>query len=223
MTFQTSKIARIKAFAHRWGWPRTVYRAVMDIAGDYLGIHVFVIRGRHTTSEASCPIKRPGIELRRVEVDTLMQSVDDPQLGLDQQFVDAALERGDIPFGAFDETLLVAYTWRTISIAPHEDDVWVRAIRPYSYAYKSFTQKEYRGNHILPALILYADDEMLKLGFSHRVGFIAVTNFSSLAVGRYIHSHNFGYAGYLKWFGRLIAFRTRGVAETGFEFIEHDD
>jgi len=220
LAYATTKFGKIKAFAQRWGWPRTVYRAVMDIAGNYLGVHVFLVRGRHVTSHASCPINRPGIELRRIDRDTLMRSTSDPEFDLDQEFVEAALGRGDIAFGAFDESLLVAYTWRTITSAPHSDDVWVRAARPHSYAYKSFTCKRYRGNRILPALILYADDEMNKLGYSHRVGYIAVTNFSSLAVGKYIHSHSIGYAGYLSWFGWFIPFRTGAVARTGFEFFQ---
>ena len=73
----------------------------------------------------------------------------------------------------------------------------------------------------MPALILYSDQEMLKLGYTHRVGFIAVTNFSSLAMGARMESRVIGHAGYLEWFGRYLPFRTKAVVEIGFEFHEH--
>ena len=221
MTAMTSRGSQVKAFARRWGWPRTLYRLVMKIAGDYLGIHVVLVRGRCTTTEISCPIKLPDIELRQIDPDTLMSAIADPQLDLDREFIEAALERGDLAFGAFDQSVLVAYTWRSTTSAPHTHGLWVRADRPYCYAYKSFTRRDYRGNHILPALILYSDREMLRLDFTHRIGFIAVTNFASLAIGDYIGSHTFGYAGYLEWFGRYFTFRTKALTKTGFEFFTH--
>lgn len=217
---QTSKFGRIRAFAKRWGWPRTIFAQVMKLAGRYLGIHIVRVRGRHTTCEASAPIRIPGLELRQIEADELMRSTEDPKIDLDRNFVEAAIERGDIAFGAFEGSLLVGHHWRSTTGAPHTDELWVRVRRPHCYSYKSFTRREYRGNHILPALILYADWEMLQRGYSHRVGYIDIRNYASLAMGKHLHSYTVGYAGYVKWFGRHFTFRSRAVAETGFEFFE---
>ena len=197
-----------------------MYRLIMRGAGDYLGIHVFVIRTRFTTPETPHPCDLPAIEYRLIDSDTLIQASDDPALDLDREFIQAALERGDLAFGAFDKSLLVSYVWRSTASAPDTDDLWVRVDRPYCYSYKSYTRRDYRGNHIVPALILYSDREMLKFDYTHRAGFIEITNFASLALGNRMDSRLIGHAGYLKWFGRHFTFRTRAVAEIGFEFFE---
>ena len=211
---------RIKAHARRWGWLRTTYHMIMRGAGVYLGIHVFAVRTRITTIAISSPNKLPEIEFRQIESHELVSLIDDPELGLGREFIRAALERGDLAFGAFDKSLLVAYVWRSTTSAPHTDDLWVRVNRPYCYSYKSFSRRDYRGNHIVPALILYSDREMLNLGYTHRAGFIAVTKFASLAMGDHMDTRTTGYVGYLEWFGRYFSFRTKAVAEIGFEFFE---
>ena len=220
MTAMTSKGSRLKAFARRWGWPRAICHLIMRGAGNYLGIHVFVDRTRFTTAETPNSCDLPDIEYRLIDSNTLIQASDDPSLELDREFVHAALERGDLGFGAFDKSRLVAYAWRSTSCAPDTDDSWVRVGRPYCYSYKSFTLTDYRGNRIVPALILYSDQEMLKLGYTHRVGIAAVTNFASRAIGAHMDSRVIGHAGYLKWFGRHFTYRSKAVAEIGFEFFE---
>jgi len=220
MTVVTSKFSKLRTFARRWGWPGTVYHLLMRGAGKYLGIHVVVVRTRFTTIEISNPCDLPEIEYRQLDSDAMERAIDDPNLDLDRKFVQAAAERGDLGFGAFDESQLVSYVWRSTTSAPHTDDLWVRVDQPYCYSYKSFTRTDYRGNHIAPALILYSDQEMLKLGHTHRVGFIAATNFASLALGVRMGSQVIGHAGYLHWFGRYFFFRSRQVIDIGFEFFE---
>jgi len=189
-------------------------------AGAYLGIHVILVRTRFTTEDVSNPCDLPEIEFQQIDSDTLSRAINDPELDVDQEFVQAAIYRGDLGFGAFDRSQLVAYVWRSTTSAPHTDDLWVRFERPYCYAYKSYTRTDYRGNHIVPALILYSDEEMLKKAYTHRVGFFAVTNFASLAMGDRMGSRTIGYAVYLHWFGRYFFFQSRQVANIGFEFFE---
>ena len=192
----------------------------MRAAGRYLGIHVFAARARYTSTEISIPNKLPEIEFRQIESDALVSLTEDPELDLDRKFVQAALQRGDLAFGAFDSSLLVAYVWRSMTSAPHTDELWVRVDLPYCYSYKSFSRKGYRGNHIVPTLILYSDREMLNLEYTYRIGFIAVTNFASLAMGDHMDTRTIGYVGYFEWFGRYFPFRTKLVADIGAEFFE---
>lgn len=222
MAFRTSKLGRLKAYVERWGWLRTAYRIVMKIAGDYLGIHVFLVRGRRADPEVGNPMKLPEIGLRKLDAKTLGKFTEDSRLELHRDFVESALQRGDLAYGAFDESELVAYTWRTTSTAPHTDRIWVRVKSPYNYSYKSFTRRDYRGNRILPALILYSDQDMLEAGSTHRVGFVATTNFPSVAMGKHHGTRKIGYAWYLDWFNKLFAYRSRAVAATGFEFYGRD-
>lgn len=219
----TSKVSILKAHARRWGWLRTTYHLIMRVAGSYLGIHVFAARARSTTIEVASPIKIPEIEFRKIESDALIKLTDDPELDLEREFVQAALKRGDLAFGAFDDSLLVAYVWRSTTAAPHTDNLWVKVDRPYCYSYKSLTRRDYRGNRIVPALILYSDRVMLNLKYTHRVGFIAITNFASLAMGAHMGTRTIGHIGYLEWFGRYFHFRTKSVAEIGAEFFEPDN
>jgi hypothetical protein len=192
----------------------------MRIASRFLGLHVFVVRTKLATVEVDDPCEMTGLEYRRLDTESLMKWVDDPELDLDADFLSAASERGDIAFGVLADSVLIAYVWRSVKSAPHTGDLWVRVGRPYGYSYKSYTRPTYRGNHIVPALILYSDQEMLKLGYTHRAGFIAVTNYASLELGKHMGSDSIGYIGFLKWFGRYFFYRSRLVAEIGFEFFQ---
>lgn len=218
-----AKVSTLMAYARRWGWRRTTCHVIMRAARIYLGFNVFAARARVTTTEISSPSKLPELKFRQIESSALLSLTDDPELDLGREFVQAALKRGDLAFGAFDESLLVAYVWRSTTSAPHTDKLWVKVDRPYCYSYKSFSRNDYRGNHIVPALVLYSDREMLNFKYTHRVGFIAVTNFASLAMGDHMGTRTIGYIGYLEWFGRYFLFRTKSVAEIGAEFFEPDN
>jgi len=191
----------------------------MRTAADLLGIHVCVVRTREASSDPQLPCTRSGIEYRQIETDELVAAVDDSELELDRGFVLDAIDRGDFAFGAFDNDNLIAYSWRSVTCAPHTHDLWVRVRRPYNYAYKSFTRPEYRGQRIIPSLILFSDSVMLESGWTHRVGFIAITNFASLEVGKHIESHVIGLGVFATYFGRCFSFRSKGVVKIGLEFF----
>jgi len=191
----------------------------MRAAADYLGIHACVVRIRKATESPELPCKLPAIKFRKVETDKLLEASDDSANDLDHEFVAEAIERGDVAFGAFDGDNLVAYTWRTVTRAPHTEKLWIRTQQPFSYAYKSFTRHSHRGQRIIPSLINFSDSEMLKLGFTHRVGLVAVTNFSSLQVGRHIGARVIGYVVFASYFGRCFSFRSREVVKIGFDLF----
>ena len=161
-----------------------------------------------------------GIQLRTVPDEELVRLTDDRELGLDRTFVEAAIERGDVMFGAYDGDHLVSYVWRSVDSAPHEDGIWVRVKRPYCYSYNSFTRPAYRGMRLSPAAHLYSDTEMLSRRFTHRAGFVSITNLESLAAGKHMGTNPIGYAGYLEMFGRRLFFRSKAVRDIGFEFFE---
>jgi len=148
-----------------------------------------------------------------------MKASDDGDLGLNRDFIKAAIARGDLAFGGFDGSRLVTYVWRSSTSAPHKDGMWVRVSRPYSYAYKSFTRPSYRGRHLAPAILLFSDAQMSQLGYTHRAGFVSLSNYSSVAAGKYMETKPIGYAGYIIWFGQHVPFATRAVKNIGFEFF----
>ena len=216
-----SKLDKLKAHIQRWGWRRTAYALVMHAASKILGLEVYALRSREAPEQGlGSQCKVPGVTFRLVSDEELLSSVDDIALPLQDEFVGPAMDRGDLAFGAFHEGVLIAYVWRSTGSAPHYDDCWVHVARPYSYSYNSFTRPEFRGKHLLPALMMYSDHDMRKKGYTHRVGIAAVTNFASLRMGKHMDSHTIGHVGFLKWFGRYHFFRSVPAADIGFRFFQ---
>lgn len=212
--------AKLQADAARWGWMRSIYVRVMQGLSAYLGIHLCVVRATPIVEDPHYPTAPTHISLRELSNQDLLEATQIPELELCRDFVEAADERGDLAFGAFDGPELVALVWRTLAAAPHIDGLSVRVNRPYNYVYKSFTRPSHRGQHLGPTLILYSDLKLLKLGYTHRAGFIDTWNLASLATGKHMGSRFLGYAGYVKWFGRYFPFRSPAVKNIGFEFFE---
>lgn len=220
-TSRTNKrLEALSANADRWGWPRAIANLIVKGAARYLGIHLYCVRVCAIPPDPEYPETMPGLEFRKIETTELLEASDDPELNMNRDFVEAAIRRGDHAFGAFDGSTLVSYIWRARKSAPDTDDVWIKVDAPYNYAYKSLTRKAYRGRRISPVLHLMSDHEMYKLGFRYRLGFVAITNYSSLATGKHIGSRIIGYAGYGAWFGRVFGFRSKAVKATGFEFFQ---
>ncbi len=185
----------------------------------FLGIHLNVVRATPILENPNYPAELKHIILRELSEQDLLEATQNPELELSREFVEAAAKRGDIAFGAFDDSELVAMVWRALTTAPHRDGISVRVNRPYNYVYKSFTRPSHRGQQLNPTLILYSDLRFLELGYTHRAGFIDTCNLASLATGKYMGSRFLGYAGYVVWFGHFISFRTPAVKKIGFEFF----
>lgn len=193
----------------------------MRAASKLLGLEVFVLRTREAPEQAfNNQCKLPGVTFRRVSDEELQSAVDDAALPLQDEFVGPAMDRGDLAFGAFHEGVLIAYAWRSTDSAPHYADCWIRVARPYSYSYNSFARPDFRGQRVVPALIAYSDHEMRQLGYTHRVGIIATTNYASLGMGKHMGSQNIGRVGFLRWFGRYRFFLSGPAKEIGFRFFQ---
>jgi len=216
-----TKLGNLRTYIKRWGVLRCVYGLVMVVASR-VGIHVFAVRKHIMESEPAYPATLSSLNIRELKPAELFEASADPTLYMDREFVEAALSRGDLAFGAFDGEVLVSYLWRAAAAAPHTERIWVRVAKPHGYAYKSFTRLAYRGKGINPVLLIFSNTIMLKLGFTHRVGFIDVTNFASLAASNSTGSRTIGHAGYLDWFGWVLPVRTKAAKEIGFEFFERD-
>jgi hypothetical protein len=215
----SARISRLKANIARWGWRKTLFRILIKATARYLGVHIYLVRTRRIPEVAIYPDTNPDLVWRQITSDELLTACSNPENGLDEDFVTGAIERGDLAFGAFAGQRLVSYVWRSLESAPDTNDVWIRVGKPYNYAYKSFTHPDFRGQRISPVAHLYSDNEMRKLGYQYRCGFVSVENYSSLAMGEKMGSRPIGYAGYLMWFGKLFSYRTRGAKEIGFEFF----
>jgi hypothetical protein len=214
------KLENLQVDVNRWGWMRSLFIRVMSKLRRMIGLNIFRIGVRPLVRhppEQNCP---SGITLRIMQPDELLAASNDPDLDMLPDFVRRALARGDMAFGAFEGDLLVGYSWRTFTAAPHFEGLWARVERPYFCGYKAFTRESHRGRRIHAAVALFSDAYLLERGYTAEVGFVDIANFPSLGVARHLGRRRIGYAGYVKWFGHCITFRTPAVKAIGAEFFD---
>ena len=145
------KRGRLRADVERFGWPASLFARLMRLLQKRLGVHVCRVRIRPLVADRPAARLPPGMRVDRLARETLLSACADPEISLSREFVETALERGDVAFGVLDGDRLVSYMWRTHTAAPHTDGLWVRANRPYVYGYKGFTHRDYRGRWSFPS------------------------------------------------------------------------
>ncbi len=215
-----TKISQWKADVRRWGFARSLYIRAMRRVTRYLGFFIYHLGSYEMVSNPEIPCRLPNITYRELSRDDLQKASEDPEQHLTMEFVDAALERGDIAFGAYDGSDLVSYVWSSSTSAPHAHGVWVRMKPPHAYGYKALTRADLRGHRLAPSVLLFANAKMLSQGYKYRTGYIATTNFSNKQSGRSLGGVPVGWAGYLKVFGHILVFRTPKAKKIGFEFFK---
>ena len=214
---------QLRADVGRFGWTASISSRLLRRLLTHLGIHLCVVRTRALRSDppnANLPL---GIRLAILDRDQLLRTCNDEEMDLTHGFVDAALERGDVAFGALHEDRVVNYMWRTFTAAPHTDGLWIWVSKPYRYGYKGFTHPSYRGQYINAVVSFFSDAHFLERGYTYDIGFVAAHNMASLATSKRKGNTAIGYAGHVRWFGRCFPWRTRRVRETGFEFFHVQD
>jgi hypothetical protein len=151
----------------------------------------------------------------------LMEACEDRGLGnLTREWVAAALARGDVCAAVFEGDRIVAYTWVSFCRAPHVDGIWVEFRKPYRYGYKAFVRPDCRGQRLSPSLALFSDALCIERGFSRTVAFVETHNYASIKSSWRQEGREFvGFAGYLKLFGRVFPFRTKGARQVTFRFV----
>ncbi len=209
----------LRADVKNWGWMRSLFIRFMSRLGKYAGTHLYRVTVRPLPENCAAPDLPGGFTVRELRRDDLLEAARDPQLDLDADFVEAALTRGDLAFGAFDGARLVSYSWRTFSAASHADGLWFKVDRPYNYAYKGFTRQSHRRMRLHVALTFVADARLRERGYTAEVGFFELSNFASRATARLLGRKGIGYTGYVKWFGTCVPFRSPAVGRIGAGFF----
>jgi len=204
----------------RWGLRRTLLIRLASALQRYTGVHIHRINVRPLERRSTGEHLPAGVTVRVATPENLLEASEDPELDLSPEFVRDALARGDVAFGAFECERLVAYLWRTFTAAPDEAGLWTRVGPPYVYAYKAFTRASHRGKRIHAAITFLADAYLLDRGFAFEVGYTETTNYSAIRVADLLGRRRIGYAGYVKWFGRIVPFRTPAVGKIGAELFQ---
>jgi GNAT superfamily N-acetyltransferase len=153
------------------------------------------------------------------ETETLPHCAD-LELELPESHVRAAFRRGDLCVGAIHGEKLVGYQWLAFGPTPHVDGVWVAFDRRSRYSYKKFVRSDYRGQRIAAGLSSHADALCLQRGRVATVGLIALHNDASWRASARLGSRTSGYAGYVQFADRFIAFRSSGARRCDLRFYK---
>jgi hypothetical protein len=165
-----------------------------------------------------------GIVVRYPSPAELLAACERGDMGLDRDWVDEALARGDLVAAAFDGVEMIGYMWSSYSAAPHIEGIWIEFCAPYRYGYKSFVHPDYRGRRISNRVSAYSDADSLRRGFTHAISVVKTQNYKSIRANqRHPGREYVGLAGYLCLFGRVLPFRSPAVKKLGFRFVPPDE
>ena len=217
-------LAKVREDARRWGLLRALNALLMKALRCTLGLDLVVVVWRRAQPEP-LPIALPaGIDVRVATRAELLAACADPVLELTPEFVEQALDKGDLCVAAFVGERIVAYTWRAFSPTPDRPGLWVAFDRPgVRYGYKSLTRPEYRGQHLIAVVSVFADPIAIARGYPEAISFVESDNYASLHASRRFGNQTAGYAGFLRWRGRYYPFRSPGAKRHGFRFFVPDE
>jgi hypothetical protein len=119
-------LSALRSDAAHAGWAQALAARAMKWLQACIGLRIYRVNVRPFPEPPVEPALSPGITLRALVREELLEAAADPDLELDPEFVRNALARGDLAFGAFEDGCLVSYTWRSSSAAPFADGLWVR-------------------------------------------------------------------------------------------------
>ena len=143
----------------------------------------------------------------------------EPQLELRPELVIAAYARGDACLGVLDGDELVGYVWLGYGATPHTDTVWVEFDPAARYSYKKYVRPGYRGQRIAQALNAFADEPEFRRGRQFTLSFVGIENRASYKAAVRSGALTVGYAGYLRWAGLTVPFRSPGARKHAFRFL----
>jgi hypothetical protein len=199
-------------------WAKRAYRRIMASLQPWLFVSVIYARDCRGEKTKTPP---NGFTARFVEMDEVLEYCSNPAFELSTRSVKSAFARGDVCTGMFHKDELVAYMWRSTSLAPHTGNINVETHKPYRYGYKALTLREYRGKHIPEFLAPVSGRYYIERGYPYSIGFVETHNFASRRSELRRGSYEVGHAGYITLFSRVYTFRTKGVRETGFRFVSN--
>lgn len=162
-----------------------------------------------------CP---PGYHARFLTQDALRRLARDPDNGLTQNFVDAALSRGDQCFALCDGARPVAYGWYAFRPTPIGlPGVRLRFARQSVYMYKGFTHPGYRGRRLHAMLRTMALRHYLARGYESMLCYVESTNFESLKSCLRMGGRRFGSIYVLRILDQFAVYATPGCHRYGLQ------
>ncbi|SDI20470.1 GNAT family N-acetyltransferase [Pseudomonas panipatensis] len=140
----------------------------------------------------------------------------DPRNELPEDFLDAALAKGDQCYGIFDGERLASYGWysrKPTHIEPEVLDLHFAA--GYVYMYKGFTHHDYRGQRLHAIGMNLALQHYLEAGAKGLVSYVESANFDSLKSCYRLGYVDTGSIYLMRLFGRYLSFASGGCRPFG--------
>ena len=196
------------------GLARALYAVVMRRLAR-LGFHLFLVELGDDDPEVAMPQLEPGYTTRASTPEELLPWVAADN-GLSEDFLRAAIDRGDRCVANFFEGGLVGYGFVAKVRAPVTDQLEVVVDDRLIYRYKGWTHPDHRRKHLSHArgrlnmrLFPLTDGRRM-------VSYVTTHNFASKLKHADLHPVRLGYCGFVTLFGREYPFTHRVPRRFGF-------
>jgi hypothetical protein len=209
--------ALIKSDLEHFGLVRTVYdlalRTVNRVAllKIFKGVRIDVVHPDFLELE-------PGFRAEFLGESLLREFARNPQCELPDEFLDAALAKGDECYAILDGPTLAAYGWYSNQPTEASDGLEIVFSSDFMYMYKGFTHPKYRGRRLHAIGMNRALREYLARGFRGLVSYVESNNFSSLKSCYRIGYQDIGRVLAVRLAGRPMTVAGRGCRPYGFGF-----
>jgi len=201
----------------KWGLRKFLYARLMRALAPWL--FFCSVEVRTLCAEPKLPKLAPGRSVRVATQQELEAVAADPIYEMSKSFIRESLERGSYCMAVFQDDKIISYAWRSFSTTPHVGGIWVEIGPNYRYGYKGFTHPDFRQQGLQHFTSLASDADAIRRGCTLGIGFIETHNYPSLISNAKRNNKRVGFAGYLRFRGRVFPFRTPGAKKHGFRFF----
>lgn len=209
-------LSQFQEHRQRWGWGKALHIVLMNRLQQHLGMHFFVIQSRPLNTDPPVPQIPDGDFVGNLDIAGLHATGTNPELQLDLDDAAEKIARGDACFGYVTDSKLVAYTWLAQSTTRMEEGLWVNFPAGFSYGHAAFTLPAHRGRRLQQLVVNECDRWLTAHGHTHNIDYIRVQNHASLLADRRYGNLPIGYAGFIKWFGKVWPWRSPALSKIGF-------
>ncbi len=214
-----------RTYRQRWGLIAAIHHRAAQWLASRLGVRVYAIFVR-PLDQSTGPIPDvPGFELRtfrRGDASALLRAAKLDELGLTEEFAQAAFAKGDECEAILCNGDIVSFTWTAYTPTHDHDGVFIDFGAQSRYVYFGYTAEAFRGRR-LPILFKPMRDRNSRArGCTQSVSYVAVDNRSSTRLVRASGHVRVGHALYVKKGSFFAAFHTRGVRDAGVRFYVPD-
>ena len=139
-----------------------------------------------------------------------------PGIGLNKEFIDGAVNRGDWSYVFREQDKIVSYGWYSKSKVPIDANFTIHYSDQYTYMYKGYTTPEYRGEMLHAIGMAHALSNVARTGGKGLISYVEANNFASLRSCERLGYKIFGSCWIFRIFGRFVVLRSPGCRR--FEF-----